>query len=140
MARVLDALAAVSSNDIALVAFAGAGHAARLAADARPEVKDLLLLGTPLAAISLAALSIQPTADALRLLHRLLPAADADEPDDPDLALGRALVLALMALAPLADPGADLRLPVVPAHHRCARTSGCRRCLARWTRRRSRAR
>ena len=114
LARVLDALAAVSSNDIALVAFAGAGHAARLAADGRPEVKDLLLLGTPLAAISLAALSIQPTADALRLLHRLLPAADADEPDDPDLALGRALVLALMALAPLADPGADLRLPVVP--------------------------
>ena len=74
LARVLDALAAVS-NDIAIVAFAGAGHAARLAADARGEVKDLLLLGTPLAAISLTALATQPTADALRLLHRLLPAA-----------------------------------------------------------------
>ena len=114
LARVLDALASVS-NDIAIVAFAGAGHAARLAADARGEVKDLLLLGTPLAAISLTALATQPTADALRLLHRLLPAPDPDEPDDADLALGRALVTALMELAPLADPGADLRLPVAPA-------------------------
>lgn len=114
LARLLDTLSEVSS-DIALVAFAGAGHAARLAADAHPAVKDLLLLGTPLAAISLTALSIQPTADALRLLHRLLPPPDADEPDDADLALGRTLVLALMALAPLADPAADLRLPVVPA-------------------------
>lgn len=114
LARVLDALAAVS-NDIAIVAFAGAGHAARLAADARGEVKDLLLLGTPLAAISLTALATQPTADALRLLDRLLPAPDPDEPDDADLALGRALVRALMELAPLSDPAADLRLPVAPA-------------------------
>ncbi len=114
LARLLDALAAVS-GDIALVAFAGAGHAARLTADAQPAVKDLLLLGTPLAAISLTAPSIQPTADALRLLHRLLPPPDSEEPDDADLALGRALVRALMDLAPLADPAADLRLPVAPA-------------------------
>ena len=113
LARVLDALATVS-NDIALVAYAGAGHAARVAAEAQPAVRDLLLLGTPLSAISLSALSIQPTADALRLLHRLLSPVDAAEPDDPDLALGRALVNALMELAPLADPAADLRQAVIP--------------------------
>ena len=39
----------------------------------RRRCTDLLLLGTPLAAISLTALATQPTADALRLLHRLLP-------------------------------------------------------------------
>src|SRR6185436_1770632 len=106
LSRVLDALATVS-NDIALVAFAGAGHAARVAAEAQPAVRDLLLLGTPLSAISLSALSIQPTADALRLLQRLLPPIDAEEPDDPDLALGRALVNALMELSPLADPAVE---------------------------------
>ena len=112
LARVLDALATVS-DDIALVAYAGAGHSARVAAEAQPAVRDLLLLGTPLSAISLSALSIQPTADALRLLQRLLPPVDAAEPDDPDLGLGRALVNALMELAPLADPAADLRPPVI---------------------------
>jgi hypothetical protein len=96
VARVLDALATVS-NDIALVAFRGAGHAARVVAEAEPAVRDLLLLGTPLSAISLSALAIQPTADALRLLQRLLLPVDATEPDDPDLALGRALVDALMS-------------------------------------------
>ena len=49
LARVLDALAAVSS-DIALVAVAGAGHAARLAAQAQAAVTDLVTLGTPLVA------------------------------------------------------------------------------------------
>src|SRR4029450_874606 len=54
-----------------------------------------------------------PPADALRLLQRLLPPVDLAEPDDPDLALGRALVNALMELAPLADPAADLRQAVI---------------------------
>lgn len=114
LGRVLDALAGVS-NDITLVALAGAGHAARLAAQptTRAAVTDLVLLGTPLAPISLTALSVQPTADALRLLDRLLPPAGV-EADNDDLALGRALVGALMELAPLADPAADLRLPVLP--------------------------
>lgn len=112
LGRLLDALGAVS-GDIALVAVAGAGHAARLAAQpaTRSAVRALILLGTPLAPISLTALSVQPTADALRLLDRLLPPADAE---DDDLALGRALVGALMELAPLADPAADLRLPAQP--------------------------
>ncbi|MGE4052638.1 MAG: hypothetical protein AB7F38_16320, partial [Piscinibacter sp.] len=112
LGRWLDALAGVS-NDIVVVAVAGAGHAARVAAQdaGRSEVTGLVLLGTPLAPISLTALSVQPTADALRLLDRLLP---PEVVDDADLALGRTLVGAMMELAPLADPAADLRLPVVP--------------------------
>jgi hypothetical protein len=112
LARVLDALATVSA-DIALVAVAGTGHAARVAAQAQAAVTDLVTLGTPLSAVSLTALSVQPTADALRLLQRLLPPLD-EGPDDEDLALGRALVQALMELAPLSDAAADLRPPTVP--------------------------
>ncbi len=122
LSRWVQALAAVS-NDIALVAVAGAGHAARWVADAQAAVSDLVLLGTPLAAISLTALDTQPTADALRLLQRLLPAppsaaelaADEDAAEDSALALGRALVQALMELTALADPAADLRPPLLPA-------------------------
>ena len=120
LARVLDALAGVS-NDIAVVAVAGAGHAARVAAQAQAAVTDLVTLGTPLSPIALTAIGTQPTADALRLLHRLLPTAPADpavdpeaEPEDDDLALGRALVDAMMELSDRADPSADLRPPVVP--------------------------
>ena len=120
LARVLDALASVS-NDVCVVALAGAGHAARLAAQAQAAVTDLVTLGTPLSAVALTAISTQPTADALRLLNRLLPTelvADATDPDsvgeDEDLSLGRALVGAMMELTALADPTADLRPPVVP--------------------------
>ncbi|MDM0042714.1 hypothetical protein QTH89_26070 [Variovorax sp. J22G21] len=114
LARVLDALAGVS-NDIALVALDGAGHAARLAAQAQAAVTDLVTLGTPLAPIALTAITTQPTADALRLLHRLLPPAPTadDEPDDEDLALGRGLVGAMMELVDRADPAAELRPPAV---------------------------
>ena len=111
----MNALGGVS-NDIALVALDGAGHAARVAAQdtvTASKVTDLVLLGTPLSQLSLTALSVQPTADALRLLQRLLPAPD-NEPDDADLALGRGLVNALMDLATLADPAADLRPTAVP--------------------------
>jgi large repetitive protein len=110
LARLLDALATVSS-DIAVVAVAGAGHAARLAAQAQAAVTDLITLGTPLSPIALTALNTQPTADALRLLHRLLPAEQPGEPDDADLALGRALVTAMIELVDKADPGIDLRPP-----------------------------
>ncbi len=112
LARVLDALADVSS-DIALVAVGGAGHAAREAAQAQEKVTDLVLLGTPLSAVSLTALSVQPTADALRLLHRLMPPR-TEEADDEDLALGRALVQAMMELTALADPAVELRPASVP--------------------------
>lgn len=116
LARVLTALADVSS-DIAVVALAGAGHAARVAAQAQPAVTDLVTLGTPLSPIALTAISTQPTADALRLLHRLLPtpptAAD-DDPEDADLALGRALVDSMIELTGRSDPSADLRMPTEP--------------------------
>ena len=119
LARVLDVIATVS-NDIAVVAVAGAGHAARLAAQAQGAVTDLVTLGTPLAPISLTAINTQPTADALRLLYRLLPPAivvnpaDLDaEREDENLALGRALVTAMMELVDRTDPSADLRPPVV---------------------------
>ncbi len=117
LARVLDALATVSS-DIAVVAIAGAGHAARLAAQTQVAVTDLITLGTPLGAIALTAISTQPTADALRLLHRLLPPAlpvDTADPEaereDEDLALGRALVGAMIELVDRADPTTELRPP-----------------------------
>ena len=112
LARVLDSLATVSS-DIAVVALAGAGHATRLAAEAQTAVADLITLGTPLAPISLTALSTQPTADAIRMLDRLLPSAPAGTVDDEDLALGRALVAAMTELTSLADPSIDLRPPTV---------------------------
>ena len=81
LARVLDALAAVS-NDIVVVAVAGAGHAARLASQSQVAVTDLITLGTPLGAIALTALNTQPTADAIRLLARLLPPApDMADPE-----------------------------------------------------------
>ena len=128
-------------NDIALVAFAGAGHAARLAAERRPQVTDLLLLGTPLGR-HLADRAHDP-AHRRRAAPAAPPAAAAPTPTSPtttDLALGRALVGAMMELAPLADPAADLRPPVAPAPRGARRAHGARRCSARSTRRRSRAR
>lgn len=139
LARLLEALAPLD-GDMAIVAVGGAGHAARVAADGQPAVADLVMVGTPLGPISLTAVSAQPAADALRLLDRLLPAPDATdaggvdvgggegddgvddpdaepltEPEDDDLALGRALVGALMALTGKEDPGIELRMPTAPA-------------------------
>lgn len=117
LGRFLDAFTGVST-DIAVVALAGAGHAARLAAQTRETVTDLITLGTPLAPIALTAINTQPTADALRLLYRLLPPEITADPADPepeqedeDLALGRALVTAMMELTERADPSVDLRPP-----------------------------
>ena len=105
---VLDALAPLG-NDLVVVALAGAGHAARLAAQAQAAVSDLVTLGTPLGPVSLTVLSTQPGADALRLLGRLLP--PAAEGEDDDLALGRQLVSGALALVGQADPAGELRLP-----------------------------
>ncbi|MBS0340518.1 MAG: hypothetical protein JSS56_08310, partial [Proteobacteria bacterium] len=84
---------------------------------AQVKVTDLVTLGTPLSPIALTAISTQPTADALRLLNRLLPTPPGgpeDEPEDADLSLGRALVASMMELADRADPGDDLRMPNDP--------------------------
>ena len=108
--RVLDALAPLG-DDLVVVAVGGAGHAARLAAQEQTAVSDLVLVGTPLGPVSLTAVSTQPTGDALRLLARLLPPAVAGVADDPDLARGRALVGAMMAVADRADPAEDLGPP-----------------------------
>ncbi|UNK57357.1 hypothetical protein MNQ95_14675 [Pseudoxanthomonas daejeonensis] len=113
LARWLSTLSAVDSQ-VVVVAVAGAGHAARVAAQ-KPEcacVTALVTLGTPLTPVSLTALSIQPTADALRLLQRLLPAPDSA--DSAELQLGRGLVRSMMELAALPDPADDLGLPDVP--------------------------
>jgi len=113
LGRVLETLAPLG-NDLVVVAVGGAGHAARHAADANTSVSDLVLVGTPLGPVSLTALTTQPSADALRLLHRLMPpaAAHGDEPDDADLALGRHLVAAMITLVDQPDPAAELRPPI----------------------------
>ncbi len=114
------------AGPVTVVAFDGAGHAARQAAQAVPAVNHVLMVGTPLGAISLTALNTQPTADTLRLLTALmptLPTAADEEPDDDDLALGRGLLGALMVLSVQADPGAELRVPAVaPAAPRAGLT------------------
>ncbi len=101
LSRVLNAIATVSNN-IAVVVLR-VRDTARLAAQAQVAVTDLITLGTPIGPIALTAINTQPTADALRLLHRLLPIAPVDdasgEAEDADLALGRALVTAMMELA-----------------------------------------
>ena len=59
----------------------------------------MVTLGTPLGPVALTALSTQPTADAVRLLARLLPPVDPEAPpEDDDLRLGRRLVGALTGL------------------------------------------
>ena len=115
--RVLNALPATAHAGV--VAVGGAGHAARIACQSAATVDQLLLLGTPLAAVSLSALATQPTADAWRLLATLLPtapdpvgvAAGEEEAEDLDLALGRALVQAWQRASALQDAAADLALP-----------------------------
>ena len=115
LSRLFDQLATVS-NDITVVAVAGAGHAARLAAQSQTAITDVVTLGTPLGPIALTALSTQPTADAVRLLHRLLPPVPGTgaAAEDADLALGRALVASMMELVDRADPSAELRPPTAP--------------------------
>ncbi len=108
--RVLDALAPLG-DDLVVVGVGGAGHAARLAAQQQAAISDVVTLGTPLGPVSLTALTTQPTADALRLLHRLLPDRVDGVGEDEDLALGRQLVAALLELADRADPESELRQP-----------------------------
>ena len=88
--QVLTALA--SAGPIVLVASGGAGHAARLAADAVSAVTHLVTLGTPWSAATFDTVRTGVSGDALRLMKALLPAPDPDDPDDADLAHARALV------------------------------------------------
>ena len=117
LARVVGAFAGLGGG-LAIVADAGAGHAARRAAEAVAAVTTLVSAGTPVDPISLQILDAAPGADALRLLVRLLPALPQDETDelgdDPDLHLGRGLVDALAALIELDDPARELRPPSLP--------------------------
>ncbi len=87
------------AGGVALIAYGGAGSAARLTADAVSGVSHLITLGTPWSAATFDSARTGPPADALRLLAALLPAADPLEPDDDDLAHGRALVDAFFAAA-----------------------------------------
>lgn len=107
--RILSAFAGMGS--VALIADAAAGHAARAAAEAVTAVSALVTLGTPAGPVSFTVLDTAPAAEALRVLAALLPEFDPAEPDDLDLANGRALVKALIDLLPLGDPAVELRPP-----------------------------
>jgi hypothetical protein len=111
--RVLAPFAALAGSTV-LVAREGAGHAALAAANALPFVASLVTAGTAFSPVSFTIVDDAEAGDALRLLRWLLPPADPLDPDDDDLARGRALVSGLIELTPLADPAADLRPPSVP--------------------------
>ena len=83
-----------TGRPVVVVALGGSGHAARLAADSVAAVSTLVTLGTPWSAIAFDTFRNGGSADAVRLLRSLLPAADPLDPDDADLATGRALVTA----------------------------------------------
>ncbi|HTY73503.1 MAG TPA: DUF6603 domain-containing protein [Actinomycetes bacterium] len=107
--QVLGPLAA--AGPVVLVALGGAGHAARLAADSVAGVTYLVTLGTPWSAVAFDTFRTGASADALRLLRVLLPAVDPEEPDDPDLALGRSLVSSAMGAVRGQPAIADLEAP-----------------------------
>lgn len=94
LARIVAALGA--GREVVLVAIGGAGHAARLVADGQPAVTHLVTLGAPWSAVAFDTARLGASGDALRLLAALLPAPDPTEPDDADLALGRAIVQGLL--------------------------------------------
>ncbi|HEU5266131.1 MAG TPA: hypothetical protein VFU35_05500, partial [Jatrophihabitans sp.] len=72
-----------TAGSIALVAYGGAGHAARLSADVVSGVTHLITLGAPWSAATFDSARNGVPADALRLMKALLPAVDQAEPDDP---------------------------------------------------------
>jgi hypothetical protein len=106
--QVADAVAGRHPGQVVLVAHGSAGQAARLLASRDPGIAKLVLLGVPAAGLSLDVLDVPPAADVLQLLRRLLPAPDPGQPDDANLAAGRAVLGALggafdSALAPVND-------------------------------------
>jgi hypothetical protein len=112
--RVLAPFGAVAGQKV-VVARGGAGHAALDAANALAFVDAVVTLGTPFTPVAFTIIDDAAAGDALRLLRWLLPAVDPGEPDDPDLALGRSIVGAMMRLTTLDDPGADLRPSAEPS-------------------------
>ncbi len=110
----LQRLLATLPGPVTVLADAGAGHAARRAAEDTPAVVALVAAGTPLSTLSMAVLDTAPAADALRLLARLLPPLLPDTDDDPDLHLARGLVDALQRELAHDDPARELRPPSAP--------------------------
>ncbi len=100
-----------TAGPVVLVALGGAGHAARLAADAVSGVTHLVTLGTPWSPVTFDSARTGAPADALRLLRAVLPALDLAEPDDADLAVGRQLVDGFFAAARGADAVTELEAP-----------------------------
>jgi hypothetical protein len=100
-----------TAGPVVLVALGGAGHAARIAADALPGVTHLVTLGTPWSPVTFDSARTGVPADAVRLLCALLPAVDPSDPDDADLALGRGLVTGFMDAARGKPYVSDLEAP-----------------------------
>ena len=107
--KVLGQLA--GAGPVVLVALGGAGHAARVAADAVSGVTHLITLGTPWSAATFDSARVGIPADAARLLRALLPPVDPLEPDDEDLAVGRALVTGFADAARGTPAVTDLEAP-----------------------------
>jgi hypothetical protein len=106
--RVTDAVAGRHPGAVVLVAHGSAGQAARVVASQTTDVGQLVLLGVPTDGLPLDVLDVPPAADVLQLLRRLLPAPDPGQPDDANLAVGRAVIGTLgavydSALAPAND-------------------------------------
>ncbi|HEX7537186.1 MAG TPA: DUF6603 domain-containing protein, partial [Dermatophilaceae bacterium] len=122
-ARLRRVFGAFGLSTVSVVASAEAGHAVlravadQVAAGEPLAVTEVVTLGMPLGPVSFSVVDDQPAADTLRLLHRLLPGYDGNDPDDADLAIGRALIDGLHAMTASDDPGRELRPPVggVPA-------------------------
>lgn len=110
--RVLPAFASVA-GDVCIVADAASAHAAWIAAEnvGNVAVSQLVTLGMALSPVSISILDVDPGASALRLLFGLLSKEDLADPDDPDLAAGRALLMALNDLFKFSNPSADLSPP-----------------------------
>jgi hypothetical protein len=100
-----------TAGPVILVAVGGAGHAARLAADAVSGVSHLITLGAPWSAATFDSARVGVPADAARLMHALLPPVDALEPDDADLAVGRSLVTGFRDAARGTPTVTDLEAP-----------------------------